>query len=104
MPKKDPSQCHRTILVARHLDEAGIAVEHIREDGRLESHDEALARLLATLKLSTDDMFRSRREVIEDAYRFQKGERIAYVTKEVGSKSATSLNDDLHNRFYKMIR
>ena len=101
--EKDPLQCHRAILVARHLDEAGIAVEHIREDGRLESHDEALSRLLATLKLSTDDMFRSRREVIEDAYRFQ-GERIAYVTKEVGSKSTTSSNDDLHNRLYKEIR
>ena len=51
--EKDPLQCHRTILVARHLVEEGIAVEHIREDGRLESHDEALSRLLAMLKLST---------------------------------------------------
>lgn len=101
--EKDPLQCHRTILVARHLDEEGIAVEHIREDGRLESHDDALSRLLAMLKLSTDDMFRSRREVIEDAYRLQGG-RIAYVTKEVGSKAATSPNDDLHNRLYKEIR
>lgn len=101
--EKDPLQCHRTILVARHLDEHGIAVEHIREDGRLESHDEALSRLLAMLKLSTEDMFRSRREVIVDAYRLQ-GERIAYVTKEVGSKAATSPNDNLHDRFYKEIR
>jgi uncharacterized protein (DUF488 family) len=101
--EKDPLQCHRTILVARHLDEAGITVEHIREDGHLESHDQALSRLLATLKLSTDNMFRSRRELIEDAYRFQ-GERIAYVTKEVGSKSAASPNDNLHNRVYKEIR
>jgi uncharacterized protein (DUF488 family) len=101
--EKDPLQCHRTILVARHLDEAGIAVEHIREDGRLESHDEALSRLLVELKLSTDNLFKSRRELIEDAYRAQ-GERIAYVTKEVASKSATSLNDNLHNRFYKEIR
>jgi uncharacterized protein (DUF488 family) len=101
--EKDPLQCHRTILVARHLDEAGIGVEHIRENGRLESHDEALSRLISVLKLSTDDMFRSRRELIEDAYRAQ-GERIAFVTKEVASKSATSPNDDLHNRFYKEIR
>lgn len=79
--ERDPLQCHRTILVARHLDALGVKVEHILEDGSLESHSDALRRLLSQLKLREHDMFRSREEVIEDAYRMQ-GERIAYNEHE----------------------
>lgn len=75
--EKDPLECHRTILVARYLEVLGIAVAHIREDGSVENHSHAISRLLQQLKLSEHDMFRSRDEVIDDAYRLQ-GERIAY--------------------------
>jgi len=75
--EKDPIFCHRTILVARQLDALGLSVEHILEDGSIESHEYALGRLLRYLKLQDNNMFRCREEVIEDAYRIQ-GERIAY--------------------------
>jgi uncharacterized protein (DUF488 family) len=75
--EKDPLECHRTILVTRYLDALQIAVEHILEDGNLESHGKALSRLLRQLHLPEQDLFRSREEVIEEAYRIQ-GERIAY--------------------------
>lgn len=75
--EKDPLECHRTILVARHLDTLQIAIEHIMEDGSLESHGKALSRLLCQLHLPEQDLFRSRKDMIEEAYRIQ-GERIAY--------------------------
>jgi uncharacterized protein (DUF488 family) len=75
--EKDPIKCHRTILVARQLDTLGFAVEHILEDSSLESHEHALDRLLRKLNLLDNDMFRSRKELIENAYQIQ-AEQIAY--------------------------
>src|SRR5260370_22847020 len=40
--EKDPLDCHRTILVARHLQALGFEVQHILADGGLESHKGAL--------------------------------------------------------------
>ncbi len=77
--EKEPLECHRTILVARHLAALGINVEHIHADGRLESHTAALSRLARMHNLLEDDMFRSREELLADAYHRQE-ERIAYDT------------------------
>jgi uncharacterized protein (DUF488 family) len=76
--EKDPLECHRTILVARHLAARGVGIEHILEDGRLESHERAVDRLLDRFKLGEPDLFRTREQAAEDAYRLQ-GERIAYA-------------------------
>ena len=79
--EKDPLDCHRTILVARHLDTLGIGVEHILADGSLETHGQAVARLLRQLKIpECDDLFRTRKAMIDDAYKTQS-ERIAYTAK-----------------------
>ena len=75
--EKDPLTCHRTILIARQLVKLGVRVEHILYDGTLETHEDALNRLLDQHSLSEEDMFRSRDDAIEEAYRIQ-GERIAY--------------------------
>lgn len=63
--EKDPIVCHRAILICRHLVERGWRCYHILEDGRLESHDDALSRLLEELKLPTIPLFR---EVVIEAY------------------------------------
>jgi uncharacterized protein (DUF488 family) len=75
--EKEPLECHRTILIARCLEGLQIKVEHILENGSLESQKDALRRLLALLRLPEHDLFRSRDDMIEEAYRIQ-GERIAY--------------------------
>jgi len=75
--EKDPLDCHRAILISRYLCSLGITVEHILADGSLEGHKRAVTRLLRQLGLPEGDLFRSREEVIEDAYELQ-GERIAY--------------------------
>jgi uncharacterized protein (DUF488 family) len=75
--EKDPLTCHRTILVCRHLRGLGFPIQHIHEDGSLESHEAAEERLLQI----TDDaelfLFASRLEQIERAYDRQ-GLKIAY--------------------------
>ncbi|MBO0698115.1 MAG: DUF488 domain-containing protein [Zavarzinella sp.] len=75
--EKDPLTCHRAILVCRHLRDSMAPIQHIREDGRLESHGELESRLLAAAGLSEGDLFQSREELLEQAYDWQ-GERIAY--------------------------
>ena len=79
--EKDPLQCHRTILVSRYLTDDGIQVLHIQADGKLETHDEAINRLLKQLRLPEVDMFLSKEEIITEAYRLQ-GDAIAYLDEE----------------------
>jgi len=78
--EKEPLECHRTILVARHLVTSGLDVQHIHADGKLESHIDAENRLVQTFKLTEDDMFCSREELLAEAYHRQ-GERIAYEVR-----------------------
>lgn len=73
----DPLQCHRCILVARHLAGRGIPVRHIIEGGTIENHQETIDRLLRTLR--AEDAWKSStyEARIEMAYRIQ-GDRIAF--------------------------
>jgi uncharacterized protein (DUF488 family) len=75
--EKDPLSCHRTILVARALAGKGFNIEHILANGAIETHDQAIARLLRQLHLPEADMFRAKDEIIDEAYRKQ-GKAIAY--------------------------
>lgn len=75
--EKDPLDCHRTILVSRHLAEQGIEIRHILASGEVESHADALKRLKTRLRIPDQDLFMSRGELEADAYRKQE-ERIAY--------------------------
>jgi uncharacterized protein (DUF488 family) len=76
--EREPLECHRTILIARELERAGVPVTHIVQDGSLEEHRHAMGRLAASLELTATDLFRSRDDLIEEAYDAQAA-RIAYV-------------------------
>ena len=76
--EKDPLDCHRSILVSRHLAARGLDIEHILADGNLESQEDALRRLMAELGLQEHDLFRTHNEVIEEAYT-KRGQQIAYT-------------------------
>lgn len=77
--EKDPLECHRTLLVARALAQRGVAVEHILSDGRLESHDSAMDRLMDSFKLPNNgDMFSSREDFVADAV-VRQAKKMAYV-------------------------
>lgn len=84
--EKEPLECHRAILVARHLAAPGVRIEHIHANGELESHDAALSRLMRLLNLPEEDLFHSREEFLDEAYRLQE-ERIAYAAAEPANRA-----------------
>lgn len=79
--EKEPLSCHRTVLIARRLAEAGVEVRHILADGGLERHEDTVKRLLEELRMPEKDLFRSFEEIVEDAYR-QQERRIAFEMEQ----------------------
>ena len=84
--EKEPLDCHRTLLVARALDERGVDVAHIHAGGGLERHREAMDRLLGILNLPRDDLYRTREELIATAVSRQ-AERVAYVDDKLAART-----------------
>ena len=80
--EKEPLDCHRTLLIAKVLEERGIAVEHILADGSAEKHYATMNRLMDIFKLPHNgDMFRSRKEVIVDALA-RRAKKVAYIARK----------------------
>lgn len=84
--EKEPLECHRTLLVARALDEQGVEVVHILGDGRLESHRSAMERLLDVTGLPHEDLFRSREALLAEALARQE-EKVAYVDEKLAAEA-----------------
>jgi uncharacterized protein (DUF488 family) len=78
--EKDCLECHRTILVCRHL-RRDFQIGHIQEDGALEMHRDAETRLMKEEKIPQTDLFMSEADLIERAYD-QRGMKIAYRETE----------------------
>ena len=76
--EKEPLECHRTLLVAKALVARGQPVLHIHADGRLESHEAAMERLLDVTGLPKADLFRSKEELLSEALARQE-QQVAYV-------------------------
>lgn len=74
--EKDPLECHRTILVARQA-AAFTEVRHIRDDGSIETHVEAEARLVRESQLGDADLFASASDRLRDAY-LKRAREISY--------------------------
>ncbi len=86
--EKEPLECHRTLLVARALTNGHVDVAHIQADGSLESHDDAMSRLLELHKMPPHgDMFRTRSDVVAEALDRQAS-KFAYVAAELASANA----------------
>ena len=78
--EREPLECHRALLVAPELEKAGISVLHVHADGTIESHPDAMSRLLDLYRLPEEDLFRSRSELIEEAC-YRQQERVAFAEK-----------------------
>ena len=76
--EKDPITCHRTILVCRHLKAEDIEIQHILEDGAIETMADCEKRLMRLLKIPPLQLFENTEELIQRAYDIQS-ENIAYV-------------------------
>jgi uncharacterized protein (DUF488 family) len=79
--EKDPITCHRMVLVCRELRGSDLSLQHVLEDGSLESNFEAENRLLDLADLPRGDLFRSRDAIVEEAYERQ-ARRIAWTERE----------------------
>lgn len=87
--EKEPLECHRTILVSRHLATDKTDVLHIQADGKIENHRDAMTRLVRLLHLPEGDMFSSQDDILVEAYRLQE-QRIAYVEEAPDGESLRS--------------
>jgi uncharacterized protein (DUF488 family) len=83
--EREPLECHRTLLISRALDREGLSVEHIHSDGSLERHQDAMERLLAVVGLPHEDLFRTKEELMAEAFARQE-ERIAYTDETLAPK------------------
>lgn len=85
----EPLDCHRTILIARVLTGHGVTIDHLHGDGRVESHDAAMERLMGAFGLAEADLFRTRAERLDEALGKQEC-RIAYVNEELREDDGTA--------------
>jgi uncharacterized protein (DUF488 family) len=77
--EKEPLDCHRAVLICRHLRPYGMDIRHILPDGQLERHGDTERRLMQLVGISPEqgDLFANPQELIEDAYE-ARGLEIAY--------------------------
>ena len=75
--EKDPLDCHRSILVARHLAPKGFAIAHIHDAAKVESQREFEARLLASAEAPLLEDVEDSRALLALAYN-QRGRKIAF--------------------------
>jgi len=82
--EKDPLQCHRTILISRHLKKHNVQIKHILADSNIEEHIEAERRLVKMLKAEPALFEPTKKEIetIEQAYD-QQAKRICYRVKKL---------------------
>jgi uncharacterized protein (DUF488 family) len=86
--EKDPLFCHRMILLSRVLRSEPVEINHILEDGSIETLQESERRLMHELKMRQLRMFESPEDLIQRAYDAQ-GQKIAYVRDEENHRAAT---------------
>lgn len=66
--EREPLDCHRTVLVGRHLAMRGAVLRHILADGRIEDHAALEERLLERQGLAADDLLSPRAERVQTAW------------------------------------
>lgn len=83
--ERDPLQCHRFLLVAKHLAKLGVDLQHLSPKG-VETQQEAEARLLRELRF--DDLLGGDSSQLEQAY-IKRSASAAYAQhRGVGKKTA----------------
>ncbi|MCO6459477.1 MAG: DUF488 domain-containing protein [Pirellulaceae bacterium] len=85
--EKDPLTCHRMVLICRHLRDS-IPIAHIIGPGDYETQQQAELRLLKVVGLPERDLFRTRAELLDEAYAKQ-GDRIAYRRASMAGTSSS---------------
>ena len=87
--EREPLECHRTLLVGRALLELGSAVSHLHADGVVETHGQAMRRLVRMVGLPEDDLFRSPEELVAEALSIQS-KRVAYQDEKMAIEAGAA--------------
>ena len=89
--EKEPLDCHRTLLVAQAINEHGVQVAHIHANGILETHYEAMDRLLRHFHLRPEgELFLTREDLVADAVKRQ-ARRVAFVDEKLTNTSTGAI-------------
>lgn len=87
--EKEPLECHRTLLVSRALEVEGVSVQHILVDGGLETHADAMFRLIDVVGLKREDLFRTQEEILAEALEMQEA-KVAYVDEKLATHNSSA--------------
>jgi len=74
--EREPLDCHRFLLVSRHLHERGVCLRHVLADGSIEPHEATESRLLRQTGVAVDALFADLpppRDAIARAYDIHSG-------------------------------
>ena len=96
--EKDPITCHRMVLVSRAARQPGLKIDHVLEDGSIESNAAAESRMLEVCKLPSEDLFQTRELLVERAYDLQ-ALRIAWqepLTGGPGAREGSAYSEEAH--------
>jgi uncharacterized protein (DUF488 family) len=106
--EKEPLDCHRTVLVCRHLRLHGLHIQHILADGSLEEHRQTEKRMMRMVGISPE-LFRQdlgEADLIQQAYEV-RGKQIAYRIGIEGTPNERTddwqqqeVDHDLHDGFH----
>jgi uncharacterized protein (DUF488 family) len=66
--EREPMDCHRTILIGRHLRHRDIEIRHILADGGIETNDVFERRLVETTKVADAPLFETPDSTMDAAY------------------------------------
>jgi len=77
--EREPLDCHRFLLVSRHLHARGVPLRHILANGTIEDHDVTERRLLTAVGLTADDLFSGAAlpDLVGRAYDLRGAKRVA---------------------------
>jgi len=77
--EKEPLECHRCILICRHLKDRNLCIKHILVDGGIEDHYDTERRLIRMLKIEATlfEPTKTIADFIEQAYD-QQARNISY--------------------------
>lgn len=80
--EKDPLNCHRYLLISKHLRSNNITISHILHSGKVEENSETESRLFRETKVQNADLFEDSSTLLEKAYRVQS-EKVSFVSEDV---------------------
>jgi len=86
--EKDPLECHRSILICRHLRDHTLSIKHILADGGIEDHSDAERRLIRMLKIEPNlfEQEKTQADLIEQAY----DQQAAIISHDTESEVSTT--------------